>query len=172
MKLPLRPVPLGYGTRLREWLVRYGPAECGGLVVAFVASVVARRFVGSTGGAVAAAYAAAWGETIGYAGVLIVRDFATHTRSARRDNRSLGARDAGLVASGLLAEFGPAGVIDTLITRPFMMALGLRLFGPALGVVVGKVAADVLFYVPVIYMFERRKARQGYPSASQGDDRR
>ena len=161
IKLPLRPLPVWHGTRLREWLVRYGPAECGGLVFAFAASVIVRHFVGPTHSAVAAAYAAAWGEMIGYAGVLIVRDFNAQTRLAQRSTRSLSARDAGLIASGLLAEFGPAGLVDTVITRPLMMALGLRLFGAAVGIVVGKVAADVLFYVPVIYMYERRKASRG-----------
>jgi hypothetical protein len=41
------------------------------------------------------------------------------------------------------------------------MGLGVRLLGLELGVIAGKVAADTLFYVPVIFMYERRtrKAR-------------
>ena len=57
----------------------------------------------------------------------------------------------------MLAEFGPASVLDTLVTRPLAMALGTRLLGLPLGVVAGKVSADILFYLPVIFMYERKK---------------
>ncbi len=36
----------------------------------------------------------------------------------------------------------------------------MRLFGPGRGLVAGKLAADVLFYLPVIFMYERRKRRR------------
>ena len=61
---------------------------------------------------------------------------------------------------GLAAEFGPAGALDTFVTRPLAMALGTRAFGLPLGVIVGKFAADLLFYVPVIIVYERRKRRR------------
>lgn len=139
--------------KLRDWLSRYGPAEIGGLVLAFVASMTVRRL---TRNAIASAYAAAWGETIGYASVIIVRDVITELRHHRRS----ATRHATTVATGLVTEFGPAGVIDTLLTRPFAMALGIRLFGTVLGLVVGKIMADVVFYAPVIYMYEWRKRRR------------
>ena len=66
-------------------------------------------------------------------------------------------RDAVGVATGLLAEFGPAAIIDTFVTRPFAMGVGMRLFGPRLGLLAGKLAADMVFYLPVILMYERRK---------------
>jgi hypothetical protein len=43
--------------------------------------------------------------------------------------------------------------------RPFAMAIGMRLVGPARGLIVGKLAADCFFYLPVIFMYERRKRR-------------
>jgi hypothetical protein len=142
--------------RLRDWLARYGPAECGGLVLAFAASFGARHMTRS---AIVAGYAAAWGETIGYASVMVLRDFIAETRAAH-SARHGAVRHAGNVAVGLATEFGPAGVIDTFITRPFAMTLGVRLLGPVLGLVVGKLSADVLFYAPVIYTYEWRKRRR------------
>jgi hypothetical protein len=110
-----------------------------------------------TSSAVAAAYAGAWGESIGYSTVIIGRDFLAEARASRAMGRSIGVRGVGDVVTGLLAEFGPAGLLDTLVIRPFSMGLGARLFGPQLGLLAGKLAADVLFYVPVIFMYERKK---------------
>lgn len=143
--------------KLAEWLRRYGVAECAGITCALLGSFVVRRL---TGNAVAAAYGGAWGETLGYSGAIIGRDFVAGARVARSAGQRFGARTAGGVAAGLLSEFGPAGVLDTLVTRPFAMGLGMRLFGPGRGLVAGKLAADVLFYLPVIFMYERRKRRR------------
>ena len=142
---------------MRDWLLRYGPAEVAGITLAFVASFAVRH---STGSAILSGYAAAWGETIGYASVMMARDFIMEIRQSRRRGRNAPVRDAGNVATGLLAEFGPAGVIDTFVTRPFTMAAGVKLAGPVLGLVFGKVTADLLFYGPVVYMYERRKRRR------------
>jgi len=142
--------------RVRDWIGRYGPAECGGLALAFLASFAARLF---TRNALVAGYAAAWGETIGYASVMVLRDFLAEVRAAHGVHRSA-VTHAGTVAAGLATEFGPAGVLDTFVTRPFAMALGVRLFGPVLGLIAGKISADVLFYAPVIYTYEWRRRRK------------
>ena len=142
---------------LHDWLLRYGPAEVAGITLAFVASFAVRH---TTHSALLGAYAAAWGETIGYASVMATRDLIAELRESRRRGRKTPVRDAGNVATGLLAEFGPAGVIDTFVTRPFTMALGVRQFGPVAGLIFGKITADLLFYGPVVYVYERRKRRR------------
>jgi hypothetical protein len=144
-------------TRAREWLHRYGLAELGGVTGALVGSFVVRRV---TGNAIAAAYGGAWGESLGYAITVIVRDFATASRDVKSERRRLRFADVGRVFTGLAAEFGPSGALDTFVTRPLAMALGARAFGLQAGVVVGKLAADVVFYVPVIMIYERRKQRR------------
>ena len=153
------PTPSASSRRSRaiDWLARYGFAECAGIVCAFVGSLLVRRV---TGNAIAAAYGAAWGESLGYSCAIVTRDFLSESRAARAANQRLSARRAGGVVSGLLAEFGPAALLDTFISRPLAMGLGVRLFGLKLGVVAGKVAADVLFYVPVIIVYERRARRR------------
>jgi hypothetical protein len=144
------------GAKVAEWLRRYGIAECVGITCALLGSFVVRRL---TGNALAAAYGGAWGETLGYSSVIIGRDFFAGARVARSAGRRFGVRTAGGVATDLLSEFGPAGALDTLLTRPLAMGLGVRLFGPTRGLIAGKLVADVLFYVPVIFMYERRKRR-------------
>ncbi len=145
---------MGARTKIFEWLNRYGLAECAGITCALIGSFVARR---ATGSAIAAAYGGAWGETIGYSSVIITRDWLAETRAAHAGRQTVGVRNVAKVATGLLAEFGPAGMLDTFITRPLAMGLGARLLGPQLGLVAGKLAADLVFYLPVIVMYERRK---------------
>jgi hypothetical protein len=152
-RVPKTDKPGRYARPL-EWLRRYGVAECGGIACAILSSFTIRRFTGS---AIAAAYAGAWGESIGYSAVIIGRDIATATRAARASGHTLDVRDGANVATGLLAEFGPAGLLDTLVTRPLAMGIGARFLGPTKGLIAGKLAADALFYVPVIFMYERRK---------------
>lgn len=144
----------GRRARVREWLSRYGVAECGGITCALIGSVVVRRITGS---AIAAGYAAAWSEALGYSTVIIMQDLIAEARLARSAREAFGIRHARRIGTGLLAEFGPAGVLDTLLTRPLAMAYGVRMLGPKLGVVAGKLAADTLFYSVVIFMYERRK---------------
>lgn len=145
-------------TKLREWLHRYGLAECGGLAGAVLGSYLTRH---ATGTAIAAAYGAAWGETIGYACTIVTRDFIGEARLVRSARRPLRFADLGRLITGLLVEFGPAGALDTFVTRPAAMALGTRALGLPVGVIVGKVTADVLFYVPVIIVYEhRQRSRQ------------
>lgn len=142
--------------KLREWVHRYGVAECGGVAGALVGSYLVRHI---TRNAIAAAYGGAWGETLGYAAVIFVRDLVSESRTARSERGRFHFGDIGRVIVGLLVEFGPAGALDTLVTRPAAMAIGTRAFGMPLGVVVGKLVADVLFYIPVIIMYERRKGK-------------
>ena len=142
--------------RVANWLRRYGLAEFVGIACALAGSFGVRRLTGST---VAAAYGGAWGETLGYMGVIILRDYLAARHAAHDAGRLVSVRDAGGVATDLLAEFGPAAVLDTLVVRPFAMGVGMRALGPARGLIAGKIAADVLFYIPVIYMYERRKQR-------------
>lgn len=47
----------------------------------------------------------------------------------------------------LAVEFGPAEALDSLLLRPFLLYAGISLSGhPALGALLGKLAADVVFY--------------------------
>lgn len=144
----------GWWQRIGSWLRRYGVAECAGVICALAGSSAVRHLTGSNA---AAAYGGAWGESIGYSAVIIVRDYAAAVRAARGAGRSVAARDVGGVATDLLSEFGPAAILDTLVVRPFTMGVGMRVLGPRGGLLAGKVAADIFFYVPVIFMYEQRR---------------
>ncbi|MEO7085234.1 MAG: hypothetical protein ABI442_00345 [Gemmatimonadaceae bacterium] len=148
--------------KVRDWLSRYGLAECVGITCALAGSFLVRRLTGS---AVAAAYGGAWGETIGYSSVIIARDVASTAHSSRTRGRRLRVGDGIGVVKGLVIEFGPAGLLDTFVVRPFAMGVGQRFLGPVRGLIAGKLAADIVFYIPVIYTYERRKRSSARPPA-------
>ena len=137
-----------------EWLERYGVAEVVGLCTAVAGSFAARALTGSE---IAAAYGGAMGENVGYYGVIIGREVVRDRRAAEAADRRYGMAGAARTARNLLFEFGVAEVLDSAVLRPHAMGLGVRLLGRAAGVVVGKLAADVAFYVPVICAYELRR---------------
>ncbi len=127
--------------RVSEWFHRYAVAEVAGLVCALVAAVA----VGRTAGPAAAAIAGTLGEGVGFYGVILLRELRRHGPNWR-------------VARGLVVEFGLAEVADTLAVRPLAMYAATVLAGDTLvGVLVGKVAADVVFYAVAITGYELRK---------------
>jgi hypothetical protein len=103
----------------------------------------------------ATAYAATIGEGIAFYAVLLVRDVRTRARACRPPQGALHARTVALAARGLALEFGPAELLDTLAVRPGAMLLGPLLLGSVtVGVLAGKIAADVVFYAIAIVTYE------------------
>jgi hypothetical protein len=146
-------------TLVAEWLRRYGPAELLGTCTALLAARLA-----SIAGAplVAIAYAGAVGENVGFYGTIIVRQVAADRRRARARSERYRGRHLWRTSRELLLEFGPAELLDSFLLRPLAMGVGVRLLGEAAGIVVGKLAADVTFYLPVILTYEmRHHARKG-----------
>ena len=140
-------------SKLSSWLARYGVAEVVGTATA-VAGAWALRAL--TGNVVLAAYGGAIGENIGYYGALALRDLGRARRVARASGLAFGAREAALVGRELASEFALAELLDTGILRPLLMGLGARWLGDDVGVVAGKLAADLAFYTVVIGSLELR----------------
>jgi len=141
--------------RLADWLRRYLPAELAGTPSALFCAWAVDRLTGSTA---AAAVAATWGENLGFYGLLLAREL--------RRRGGLSALPAAL--RDLTLEFGPAEALDRLLLRPALIYIAmLNAPHPALGVLVGKLAADLAFYVPTIASYEllRRRARAKLPRA-------
>ena len=137
-----------------EWLKRYGLAEVAGLCTAIAGSFVARALTGSE---IAAAYGGAIGENLGYYGMIVGREVARDRRAAVGLGRGYGLAGAGRTGRNLVLEFGIAEILDSTVLRPLAMGLGVRFFGRGLCIIVGKLAADVTFYVPVICAYELRR---------------
>lgn len=135
--------------RWADWVRRYGLAELAGTIGSY-AGYHAVALGG--GGPALSAYGAAMGENLGFYGVVGGRDLAALPRP--RSARAM----VGLLRN-LIAEFGAAELIDFLIVRPGATWLAVRAFGPVTGIVIGKVAADFVFYALAVSAFERLRRR-------------
>ncbi|MEV4534019.1 hypothetical protein AB0J82_09330 [Asanoa sp. NPDC049518] len=134
---------------VRAWLSRYAPAEAAGIAGALLATAP----FDDPG---AAAVAGTVGETVGFYAMIFARDVRA------------GARPAGVVRDMVL-EFGPAELLDTLLVRPAAMYLATRALGTTTtGVVVGKLAADAVFYAVAIIGYELRRSRVAESKDSTG----
>jgi hypothetical protein len=60
-----------------------------------------------------------------------------------------------LTARSVAAEFGPADLVDTIVVRPAQLWAASAIWGAAaVARLVGKLAADVVFYTVAIVSFE------------------
>jgi hypothetical protein len=134
------------GGLAREWLARYAPAE----VAATLGAVLGASAAGRFGVATATVFAAAIAETVAFYTVLFVRDLR-HRSSTRRP----GDRALWTTLRNLLVEFGPAELLDTFAVRPLAMYAASTVVGQVVtGVILGKIAADAVFYTLAIIGYE------------------
>jgi hypothetical protein len=151
--------------KLREWAGRYLPAELLGATGALGAAGVAHAGSGSLA---SAAVAATVGESLGYYGCMAVREAVRHHAGHRQHatTRRLCLTGARTV-QGLVLEFGPAELVDSVLARPFLTYAMLGLLGNlTAGVVAGKLAADLVFYCLAIAAYECRQRHLPLPAAA------
>lgn len=123
---------------------RYLLAEIAGTALMLAAGLLATR--NGHDGVVTVVVVALIAEGIGFYGVIGFGVWREQWRStAGHDDRlrRTAVRTAGLIG----VEFGPAELVDA-VTRPPIVALGVVALGPGwVGLLAGKVVADVVFYV-------------------------
>jgi hypothetical protein len=133
--------------RFRAWGKRFLLAEICGALLAVVASYTTIYFVHN---AVVAAYAGAIGDTIGFYTPIIIQDARAMRKELRLKNKLFGFAAVLHLVKNMLLEFGPAEIIDSAILRPlFMYYFPILLHNYPIGILVGKLAGDVAFYIPV-----------------------
>jgi hypothetical protein len=139
----------------KEWLKRYLPAEIVGTITAIAAASVTRIFYSNL---IFIAYAGSIGEAVGfYSTVLIQRILILHKKN-KIENKKFSFKNLQEISTTILIEFGPAGIIDDLLLRPFFMyVFPLVLNNFTLGIFLGKIAGDITFYFLVILSYELKK---------------
>lgn len=141
--------------KVKEWLKRYLPGEIFGVIGALLGAVIV--FV-LTKNRVLSAYAGAMGENIGFYGFIFVRENIIDLKESKSKGKKHGFSGYFKTTRNLFVEFGPSELLDSLIIRPFCMYIFPVITGQfALGILIGKLTADVTFYVPTIIMYEIRK---------------
>ena len=143
--------------RLADWIRRYGPAELVGTTTAVIGSYLVHAW---TGNEVAAAYGGAIGESLGFYSLIIAQEIRADQRLYRAADRDYGVRQWMETATNLVVEFGGGELLDSAVVRPLAMGVATHYLGRGWGVTVGKLLADISFYVPVILTYELRRAVQ------------
>lgn len=143
----------GWSQRFESWRRRYGLAELIGTLALILAALAVQS---ATGSVILAALAGSLAEAGWFYTVLLTREF----RQERKDARIGGfeARPIREMGRDLLLEFGAAERLDGLILRPLCLGMGLVLVGGWLGLLLGKIGADLLFYGPVLSLLHWRNA--------------
>lgn len=143
-------------SKRREWLRRYIPAEIIGTVTALAGAWIVYA---QTGSYLAAAGSGWVGEGIGFFGYFITLELiVNHARHAGQPFFKRVGRTIASAGTNLLVEFAPAEIIDSFIIRPFAMYIVPLYVHPyPLGFLIGKFAADILFYAIAIVGYELRK---------------
>ena len=158
---------VGVRRKLREWVGRYLPAEILGTVTALAAAWTVHAVSGSL---ISAAVAGTIGESLGYYGCMVVREVRYYD-ARHRDHGTLRRRwlTGTRTVRDLLIEFGPAELVDSLVARPlFMFLMPSLLHHFTAGILVGKLAADVIFYGLAIGAYE---LKQQYLLVSRPEER-
>ncbi len=142
----------------KEWIKRYLPAEIVGTITAMVAAGIANSFCPNP---VIIAYVATLGEAIGFYLTILIQNVLLALKKQKSVNKKFSGTDFLKIIARLVLEFGPAGILDGLVLRPFFMYLfPILLNNFMLGIFIGKIAGDGTFYVLVILSYEIGKRKR------------
>lgn len=141
--------------KVKEWLKRYVPAEVISLSSALIVANIVFHYTGSTPWA---AIAATWGENIGFFGTIIYRDIKESKKQHKLREVKYTHHSFLKNMRNIVVEFSIPEILDTLLIRPLTMFFMIHQFGNLqLGVTAGKIAADIVYYIPLVVMYELRK---------------
>ena len=138
--------------KIKEWLKRYLPAEIIGTVTAVTAACITHLFSDNL---IFIAYAGSLGEGIGFYSTVFIQHILL---VVKKNKKIVSFSGFSKIAAHIIIEFGPAGLIDGLLLRPFFLYLfPILIQNFTLGILVGKIAGDVTFYMLVILSYELHK---------------
>ena len=141
--------------KIKEFSKRYLPAEIVGTLTAIGAASIVHAFSDNP---VFIAYIATLGEALGFFSTIFIQHFIAHANDNKSNNRHFSLSDISKIISHVFLEFGPAEIIDSLVLRPFFMYLfPLLVRNFTLGILLGKIAGDITFYLMVIISYEMQK---------------
>lgn len=141
--------------KILEWIKRYLLAD----VLSTILSLgTAWAIMEGTEDRVLAAFVGSAVASIVFYFTIAFSDVRKSIKQHRIDNERYKIKSFLIDFRNLIIEFGPAELLDVLAVRPFFMYLIPKLTGDfLLGTFIGKMIADVIFFIPAIIMFELRK---------------
>lgn len=147
--------------KIKEFSKRYLPAEIVGTLTAIGAATISHIY---SDNAVFIAYVATLGEAVGFFSTILLQHFIALSKKRKTENKQFSLPDIPIIISHVLLEFGPAEILDSLVLRPFFMYLfPLLMRNFTMGILMGKIAGDITFYMLVILSYEMKKRLKFFP---------
>lgn len=107
---------------------------------------------------VLAAFGGSAMASISFYGIIAYNDVRKSLKHHRKHDLGYGLVAYFKDLRNLVIEFGPSEILDVMAVRPFFMYLMPKIIGEfVLGTFIGKMIADVVFFIPAIVMYEVRK---------------
>lgn len=132
----------------KRWLKKYLLAEIIGTITAVSAASITHFFSHNL---ILSAYTGSIGEAIGFYSTIIIQNVLLKKQKNRVNNAFFTVIDFSKIIATIILEFGPAGLIDGLLVRPFFLFLfPIILNDFTLGIFMGKITGDFAFYFLVI----------------------
>lgn len=150
--------------KIAEWLHRYVPSEIAAITTAYLGFWYT---VTVTQNHTAASYASAMSENIGFYSVILFREFMKGRKNAAALGKAYTLSMFVKTCGGLLVEFGPGELLDSFVVRPVTIGVATHYMGMEWGVIIGKLAADISFFVPTILIYEYKKSYTAKKALSQ-----
>jgi hypothetical protein len=140
---------------VKKWIKRFLPAEIIGTLSAIASAFVASAFMTNR---VGIAFTASIAETVGFYLAIMVTDALLIRKQLKHKHHTLTLPALLLlIIKNIVLDFGLAELADSFVIRPlFMYLFPLWLNDYTAGIIAGKIASDLVFYVPVIVAGEIR----------------
>ncbi|MCG9793455.1 hypothetical protein [Flavobacterium algicola] len=136
--------------KFKEWFDRYKYAELAATSTALLCSQLSYFFDG-----ISTAYLITLSEYIAFYGVILFMSYYQLKKNAKAAQQIIAKAAVANLFKNLLLEFGYPALLDILFFRPFCMYWLPILTGNAvLGILAGKLCADILFYFLTIVNYE------------------
>ncbi len=145
--------------KFKEWFDRYKYPE----LLCSSAAILAAQLHHSIGNSVLTAYVITSAEYLAFYGTVFYISYKQLRKENNKSNKPTTRRDIYVLLRNLILEFGYPALLDFFIVRPFFMyTMPEVLHNRVLGVIAGKIMADICFYIPTIFNYElikRKKSR-------------
>jgi hypothetical protein len=143
-------------SNFKEWFDRYKYAELAATSSALLSSQFSRILSGLT-----TAYLITLAEYLAFYGIIILQSYKKLAKKNHELGKKTTLKETLLLVKNLLLEFGYPAILDFFFIRPFCMYWMPILTGNYfLGIILGKITADLCFYLPTIVNYELLKQKQ------------
>ena len=143
-------------SNFKEWFDRYKYAEIAATSAALASSQFSRIFDG-----LITAYLITFAEYTAFYGVIVFMAYQKLVKANRLLDKKTSLKEIIILIRNLLLEFGYPAILDLFFIRPFCMYWMPILTGNYfMGILLGKISADSIFYGLAIVNYELIKRKR------------